>query len=247
MSWQTIGGLVLVFALLLNTVLLTVLVSQMSQAQKNVDLVQSQFNEIFPPVKAVVDVFGRVLHGSIPNLVDDLITIDFVNFGRNVSSLASAVVQSFDYSNDPSLLQVSQYSALVGSVADKFTALRPNYAPAPVTTDDQGVLNVLSYLIEWTTTQVDPLAWQRLGKQCVAVVTALLNTDWSGSYYWNHRTQSGSWDANSAKSTANIVFQYCTFVAGINPQEFLNTVHQIREAARGRTAHGSATRRPVRN
>lgn len=230
MSWKTIGGFLLVLTLLLNTIVLTVMVAQMSQAQKKVDLAQHQFNQIYPPIKKVLDVMNRFLHGSIPNLVNDFISIDFLNFGRNVSLLASAVGQSFDNSGDARLLQVSQYSSLVASVASKFASVTPNYGPTPAPTDDLGLLNVLSYLIDWTTTQTDPVAWKRLGKQCTAVISELLNTDWSGFYAWNHRQQTGTWNANSAKPTANTVYLYCSYVANLNPQDFRDALNRTRHA-----------------
>jgi len=239
LNWKMIGGIVLGSALLLNIVLMSVLVTQLSHAQKTADQFSNQINTMYTPMKSVFDTFDRFLHGSVPDLLNDLITIDFYHFGGNFSALASDVVSSFDY-GDPDMLRVSQYASFVQSVSAKFQNLQPNYAPPPTPSDDLGILNVMGYLIDWANQQTNPVSWQKLGKQCTALIDSLVNQDWSGTYYWNHKTESAQWNANSAKSSAQTVRQYCEYIASINPTTFFKNFKSTRHGSSSSSGSSSS-------
>mgnify|MGYP007114685341 CR=1 FL=1 len=92
-----------------------------------------------------------------------------LHLGKNASRLAQGVRSVFDTSSDADLLQVSKYASLVDSISAKISTLDPQYpAPAPKPTDDEGMLNVMSYITEWASTQAEKAPWKLSGMVCAA-------------------------------------------------------------------------------
>lgn len=214
-SCQTVGFSMMGLLLLMNSLFLGLLVLQMKKAQTNIDT-------IVTPVQKILGTLDRFLHGSVPDLVTDFITIDFDNFGGNVSLLANEIFVAFDPTYDPDLLLVSQYASLVQSVSDVVKSLNPTFVSPPVPSDDRGVLNILAYAIEWIEAQTDPLSWQLLGKQCTALMDSVISTKWSGNYYWNRGTQYGSWDFTSAQTTFQKIRKFCLYASEIQPEMIIH-------------------------
>jgi hypothetical protein len=164
-----------------------------------------------------MDYPDRILHGSIPRAINNLIQSDYGAISRNVTKLSRGIQDLFDTASDYNQLKVAQYSSLVTSVANKIGALRPQFTPVPRPSDDQGLVNMISYLTEWAAEQTAPKEIGPLASSCTIMLDSLLNIDWSGRYSWAKGYFWSSWQANSAKSTAAQVYQYCDRISRLPP------------------------------
>ncbi len=159
----------------------------------------------------------RFLHGSIPDLLLDLIQSDWSNLGLQVQATATSVqnsAQKAGYSD------IAHYAALVASVGGVVSQYTPEFiVPPPQPTDDAGVLNTLSYLESWVDQQLDATRWGWVASNCTAAINAALGVDWEAQYTWydnNRGYESGHWNANSARNTVNRVLQYCQALQSLN-------------------------------
>jgi hypothetical protein len=204
---------------LLNAALTAVLVSQMASANAKVEKYDATFNQLQllitqakPQVKHYIgefdhfaqtarhigDVANRVLHGSVPDLVNDLAQSHWDILGQNVSTLAGAVKKAFDaYPGWEYNEQINMWAAYIESVANIVRTINPDWTtPAPQPTDDLGILNVVSYVVDWSSDQAEKTKWRNAAVTCVDLMEAAIPINWSGKYVWHNGHYYGSYDWN---------------------------------------------------
>jgi len=207
-DWMRIGMGVCVVATLLNLTLTTALISQLavaqakvdkydamfSQAQAMIELAKPQvkfymgeFNHSSKQARQLGDYANRFIHGSIPDLTNDIAQSDWAKVGFNVSTLAGSISKAFDTSHLGTYNEnINQIASLVQSVATIISKIDPHWTlPAPQPTDDAGFLNTFSYLIDWVDEQADKTKWRNTAVSCVDLLDTVIPLDWSGKYVWH--------------------------------------------------------------
>jgi len=167
-----------------------------------------------------MDFPSRLIHGNLPHVLNNLVQTDYPAFGRNITKVASALQSLFDSAKDDGMLQVARYSLLMQSVAKKVGLLKPAWTPGPIPRphDDEGIVNVFSYLTEWIQLQLDKPEIQSLGQSCTSFLDSALNVDWSDTYRWNLGRMYSSWNINSWKNTMADIYGYCNLIARMDPR-----------------------------
>jgi hypothetical protein len=149
-----------------------------------------------------------------------LLRTNWLDFARNVTRLSISLQALFDsLSPYDDMIWVAQYSSFTTSLATKVALVQPKWGPTPfpAPSDDQGIINILSYITEFITQQVDRRDVAAVGGACTQLLDEVLVTDWSGSYSWGKGRGYGQWDANSWKHNFNTIYGYCARVAALPP------------------------------
>jgi len=198
-----------------NIAVMATLVHELTKAKTTMN----EAHDMFAQAKEFMDFPSRLLHGSLPNVVNNLVQTDYGALSRNTTKLSTAVQNMFDsFGRDDGMMTVARYSSLVTSVARKVGLLAPRWTPiVPKPSDDEGVVNVFSYLSDWATQQLDRTSLMHLGSSCTAFLDAALNVDWSDTYVWNLGRDRASWDVNQWKNTMADVYQYCDRISKLPP------------------------------
>jgi len=207
---------VAVVVLVANLLVMGVLLKEVTSAKSTME----DANVVFAQAKDLMDFPNRVLHGSLPSVVNNLLQTDYQALSRNVTKLSMAVFQLFDSfaSRDSGMWQVAKYSSLVTSVAKRTINIQPRWASiVPKPSDDQGVVNMFSYLSEFMISQMYPANLRSLGQSCTAFLDAVLNMNWADDYSWNLGRNTAHWDVNSWKSTMSTIYEYCDRAARLPP------------------------------
>jgi len=201
--------------LILNAAFLITVVVKLNNAQGTIE----QAEKVFHQAQQFMDFPSRLLHGNLARVVANLIQTDYQSLQRNVTRLAAAVQSSFEAAvpSDSDFLQVAKYASLIQSIAKKVGVLQPRFPPVPRPSDDQGVVNVLSYVTEWISTQADKTEIRAAAQSCTALLDIGLNIDWSGTYYWAKGQRYADWNVNSWKDTGETIYSYCDRVATLDP------------------------------
>jgi hypothetical protein len=131
-----------------------------------------------------MDYPSRLLHGSLTRSINALVRSDYDVIARNTTKVSQSVQDLFDTSVDPNMLYVARYASLVTSIANKIGSVRPQWRPAPAVADDQGLVNVLSYVTQWATQQLDRKQLGTAASACIHWLDASLNIDWSANFKW---------------------------------------------------------------
>jgi hypothetical protein len=232
----------------LNFVLTVALISQLGAAQAKVDkydaiitqaqilFIQAQpkvqhyigeFDHFADQARKLSDYANRILHGSVPDLINDIAQSKWSTLGNNVTSFSGSIRKAFDYTQLGSYNEeINKISAIVESVSKIVQKINPAWTlPAPQPTDDQGFLNVFSYIVDWTNEQADKTKWKNTAVTCVDLIDAALPIDWSGKYVWHNGQRYGYYDWNSwINSNLPQVRDTCAYFAqmkdAVNGTEF---------------------------
>jgi len=217
-GWSRQEKLLLLGVLLLtaNLAAVSVMAVQVLRAQGAL----AQTENLVATAQEIMGIPDRLLHGNLARAVNSLVQTDFGSLSRNTTKLASAVQALFETATDSEMLSVNKYSSLVNSVAKRVGTLNPRFPPAPKPTDDQGVVNMFSYLTEWISTQADKNEFRTLAKSCTALLDQALTLDWSDTYVWGQGRYQSSWDANSWKNAGRRVQEYCQKIQNLDPSVF---------------------------
>jgi hypothetical protein len=238
-DWMKIGVTLGLVVVVLNFALTLTLVAQLAAAQAKVDKYDAvftqaeallkvakpqvqyymgEFDHFSKQARKLSDYANRFLHGSVPDLGNDLIQSEWSRLGFNASTFAGAVRKAFDqtklgtYNED-----INMWAAYVESVAKVISQINPSWTiPAPKPSDDEGFLNTFSYIIEWVDSQTDKTAWRNTASSCVDLIDAVLPVNWSGKYIWHNGQRYGYFDWNSwVNYNFPLVRDTCAYFANI--------------------------------
>jgi len=165
---------------------------------------------------------------SIPNLLNEVLRVDFQSMAHNISKLALSVESAMRFHNQgEGMLSAAQYSSLVASVAKQVNYLKPvnnpKYAPPEDTENNDLVLLVVSGLMNIIDFEVDdPQPWAELASTCMDFVDNFLSVNWAGTYTGEYG-QRLSWSImQQVQSPFQSVFDYCFALANLTTSDQFN-------------------------
>jgi len=121
------------------------------------------------------------------------------------------------------MLNVAKYASLVKSISSRVNTIKPVF-PSPPSSDpdgDNSVVDVVGYISQWMDGQTNITSIVALANTCVAMLDAMMNTDFSGYYTWGQGSYYGTWDINyNMRDVLPKIMQYCVRLSKITPQSF---------------------------
>jgi len=214
---------VLNFALTLYTLhFLSQASTQLSVGTAGVSDVSSKLTSLNDVANQLIDAIGpksrliwNIFPVSIPNLLNEVLRVDFQPMALNITRLAvgvESVMRAYNQGED--MLETAQYASLVSSIAKQVHYLKPvgdgGSQPPNDTANNDMVHMLFSAVFNIIDLEVDsPEPWTRLAGTCMTFVDNFLSVDWSG-YYTGAHGQQLQWDINSSiASPFQAIFDYC--------------------------------------
>jgi hypothetical protein len=197
---------------------LTDMTTQLKDLNKMAGLIQDAFG---PASRLPFNVFPV----SVPDLLNEVLRMDFTIPAQNISRVAKAVDNVMRHFNDGNdMLQTAQYASLVQSITKQVALLKPVTNPAHSPPADDNNDDLVHFLISAAFNVIDlqvssPKPWRQLASTCMDFIDNFLGVSWSGVYtgaYGNRLT----WNINKAiHGPIRAVFDYCQAIANLTESE----------------------------
>jgi hypothetical protein len=172
---------------------------------------QQELHKFFSFSSSMSDASVTLFHGSLPQLVNDLLTSDLSEAAYDTEVFANSVhtATCVDSNNkvdfpDQANFYISKYASLVHSVANQIANMNDLTHNDDQTDDTQltgtgGLaLEPLKYVTDWIAEQTDTTQWKNAACSCVTLASQLKSAMSFSDYYGPDCGQSSmKWDVSS--------------------------------------------------